>query len=215
MTSSLASGTLALIVGVLGYVLPVERIVAELSRAREDAPPLRLEAHLSGIVPDWPERVVLELHPDFGLRVSDSQGGHWLLHRGQLVAGSPLRAPLWIPDIEILTLRGEEDLLAWLERAQVDVGRNELARCGEADCYVVGGKDRQAQVWLDTDRFEVVRLLLPGRRELLLERYRSWSGVRFPSTIKVLDAHGELATLTVETLQRARDLAEEDFFPPG
>ncbi len=214
MSSPLISATLALLVGVLAYVLPVERVVAELARAREDAPPLRIEARLSGIVPAWPERVVLELHPDFGLRVIDDQGGQWLMRQGQFVMGNSPRTPLWIPDIEILGLRDEQDLLTWLARARVDLGRNELARCGESDCYVLGGIGRGGQVWLEKESFEVLRLVLPGGRELLLEGYASWTGIRFPRTIKVLDTHGELATLTIESLSRARDLSEEDFLAP-
>ncbi len=208
------SATLALLLSVLGYVLPLERVVAELSRARQDALPLRLEASLSGIVAAWPERVTLELHPDFGLRAIDRQGSQWLVRRGQLVMGNTPRLPVWIPDIEILGLRSEEDLLTWLARARVDLGRNELARCGESDCYVLGGIGGRGQVWLEKDRFEVLRLVLPGGRELLFEGYASWTGVRFPRTIKVLDTHGELAVLTVESLTRARDLSEEDFLPP-
>ncbi len=214
MSSQVISATLALLVSVLGYVLPVERVVAELSRAREDALPLRIEARLSGIVPAWPAQVVLELHPDFGMRVLDDRGGQWLMRQGQLVLGNPPRVPLWIPEIEILGLRSEEDLLTWLARARVDLGRNELARCGESDCYVLGGIGRGGQVWLEKERFEVLRLVLPGKRELLLESYASWTGIRFPRTIKVLDTHGELATLTIESLTRAGDLGEEDFLAP-
>ncbi len=214
MNAPVISATLALLVSVLGYVLPVERVVAELSRTREDALPLRIEARLSGIVSAWPEQVVLELHPDFGLRAFDDRGGQWLVRQGQLVMGNPPRAPRWIPDIEILGLRGEEDLLTWLARARVDLGRNELARCGESDCYVLGGIGRGGQVWLEKERFEVLRLVLPGGRELLLEDYASWTGIRFPRTIKVLDTHGELATLTIESLSRAGNLGEEDFLVP-
>ncbi len=213
MSGSVISATLALLVSILGYVLPVERVVAELSRARQDAPPLRLEARLSGIVPAWPERVVLELHPDFGLRAFDGQGGQWLVRQGQLMTGNHHRVPAWIPEIEILGLRSEQHLLTWLARAQVDLQRNELARCGESDCYVLGGMGRGGQVWLEKQRFEVLRVVLPGGRELLLEHYASWTGVRFPRTIRILDPHGELAILTIETLSRARDLSEEDFLP--
>lgn len=202
-----------LLVHLIGYVLPVERIVAELARAREKAPPLRLETTLVGIVPGWPQRVTLELHPDFGQRVRDDQGRQWLLYRGELVSARPSRPPVWIPELEFMTLRSEEDLRTWLERARVDLERTEFARCGESDCYILGGKNGSAQVWLEKERFELLRLVLPGGRELVFEDYRSWSGVRFPREIKVLDAHGELAILTVETLRRARELAQEDFVP--
>ncbi len=214
MSGSVISVSLALLMSVLGYVLSVDRVVAELSRARQEALPLRLEARLSGIVPAWPEHVVLELHPDFGLRVLDGQGGQWLLRQGQLTRGNHLRAPAWIPEIEILGLRSEHHLLTWLARARVDLERNELARCGESQCYVLGGIGRGGQVWLEKESFEVLRVVLPRGRELLLEHYASWTGVRFPRTIRVLDRHGELAVLTIETLSRARDLSEEDFLPP-
>ena len=213
MSTSLAAGFLALTTTLLAYVLPVDRIVAELVRQREHAPPLRLELSLEGILSSWPQQVMLELHPEYGLKVTDDVGGHWLLRQGRVVAGDSLRAPRWLPDLEILTLNQELDLHAWLQHARVDVYSNELGRCGESDCFVLGGRGRPAQVWLNKDRFEVVRLILPEGRQLLFERYRSWSGTRFPSEIKILDSHGVLATLSVLALSRAPDLSEEDFAP--
>lgn len=197
----------------LAYVLPVERVVAELARQREHAPPLRLEISVDGILPSWPQRVVIELHPDFGLKVTDDTGGRWLLRQGRVLAGDSRRAPRWLPELEILTLREEEGLHGWLENTRVDVDSSELVRCGASDCFVLGGRAGPAQVWLDKDSFEVVRLILPEGRQLLFEDYRSWSGTRFPSVIKVLDSHGVLATLTLLALSRAPDLDEEDFSP--
>ncbi len=213
MSTSVAAGFLALTATLLAYVLPVERVVAELARQREHALPLRLELSLDGILSSWPQRVTLELHPEFGLKVTDDLGGRWLLRQGRLVAGDSPRAPLWLPELEILTLNQELDLRAWLQHARVDVYSNELGRCGEAVCFVLGGRGRPGQVWLNKDRFEVVRLILPEGRQLLFEGYRSWSGTRFPSEIKILDSHGVLATLSVLALSRALDLSEEDFAP--
>ena len=48
--------------------LPVERVMQELSRLRRDLPPIQIEAILGGIGSGWPEHVVLDLHPEFGLR---------------------------------------------------------------------------------------------------------------------------------------------------
>ncbi len=213
MTPSFVVSILAFIAAGLAYILPAERVVLELVRVRENALPLRLETALRGIVSSWPEQVTLELHPDFGLRVSDTEGGSWLLRQGRVVAGSPPRAPLWIPDIEILALRTEEGLRAWLRRARVDLSRNELARCGESDCFILGGTRSPGQVWLDKDRFEVVRVVLPEGRQLVFEGYQDWSGVRFPRDIKILDSHGPLATLSVQRLGAAPDLGADDFSP--
>lgn len=211
MSTSLATGFLALTATLLAYVLPVERVVAELARQREEALPLRLELSLDGILSSWPQRVMLELHPEFGLKVTDDLGGRWQLWQGRVVAGDSPRPPRWLPELEILTSNQEVDLRAWLQHARVDVYSNELGRCGEAVCFVLGGRGRPGQVWLNKDRFEVVRLSLPEERQLLFEAYRSWSGTRFPSEIKILDSHGVLATLTVLTLSSAPDLSEEDF----
>jgi hypothetical protein len=196
-----------------GFVLPVDRIVNELSHRRRDFPTLHIEARLSGIGTGWPEQVSMDLHPRLGLRIQDDEQGRWLLHHGRLVAGTLPRIPLWVPQLEILALQEPDALRAWLDQIGVDHTRNALARCDETDCFVIGGIRSPAQVWLDKDRFEVVRLVLPERRRVEFARYRNWDGISFPSEIEILDDHGAVATLIPQAVSRATSLAEEDFLP--
>ena len=133
------AGLLALLV--LGYVLPGERVILQLTTLREKQAPLRVEATLVDGDPDWPSRVRFELHPEFGFRVSVENGGRWLVENGRVVAASDQKVPAWIPALGILVLKPEEALRAWLEWARIDIAVNQLARCGESDCFVVGGRE--------------------------------------------------------------------------
>ena len=210
MSARLRCGLLPAALLALGFVLPAERVIDELGRVRKAAFPLRAEATLSGIGRGWPREVVLELHPVAGLRVQDDAGGRWLVRQGRLVAGSRPRLPVWVPEAEILLLQEPKQVHAWLEALGIDPLANRLARCGEADCFVLGGPERPGRLWLDKDRFEVARLILRDRRSVEFEAYRDWDGVRFPSKIHILDAHGEVATLTLTAVKRSR-LRSEDF----
>jgi hypothetical protein len=61
----------------------------------------------------------------------------------------------------------EDRLPALVAQLGVDLRRNQLARCGEADCFVLGGREATAQLWIEKDRFEVRRVL--GRAGDLVE----------------------------------------------
>ena len=66
---------LLLAVSLLAYVLPGARVVEQVVKVRAKQAPLRIDANLSGIGQDWPERVTIELHPEFGTRIQDARGG--------------------------------------------------------------------------------------------------------------------------------------------
>jgi len=197
----------------LGFVLPVDRVMQELSRLRRDLPPVQIEAVLGGIGSGWPEKVVLDLHPELGLRVRSDEQGRWLIRNGRLVAGTGPRVPIWVPPIEILALRKPEAIHAWLDAFGVDRSANRLARCGEADCFVIGSSRSPGQVWLDKDRFEVIRVVLPEGRRIEFAGYRDWAGIRFPSKIEILDEHGALATLVLGGVSRAAIPKADEFSP--
>jgi hypothetical protein len=197
----------------LGFVLPVDRVMQELSRLRRDLPPIQVEAVLAGIGSGWPEHVVLDVHPELGLRVRSDEPGRWLIRSGRLVAGASQRIPIWVPPIEILTLRKTESIHAWLDAFSVDRSANRLARCGDADCFVIGSPRSPGQVWLDKDRFEVIRVVLPEGRRVEFAQYRDWAGIRFPSKIEILDEHGALATLVLEGVSRAAISKADEFSP--
>ncbi|MBW2281667.1 MAG: hypothetical protein JRG76_08430 [Deltaproteobacteria bacterium] len=204
----------ALVAGsLLGYVLPGERVLLQLQTLREKNPPLRVEARLFGEQPDWPERVRFELHPDFGVRISEERGGRWLVRGGRVVAASGASVPEWIPGLEILVLRSEAALRGWLDQARIDFTVNQLARCGEADCFVVGGRRAERQLWIDKDRFEVLRWVASRRGATEFEGWRDWDRQRFPAAIRIHDRDQVFAEFSVESVALARDLSESDFAP--
>lgn len=205
------TGAALLAVLFLGYVIPGERVVRELARARGGAAPLRVEAELQLADDDSPSRIVLELHPEGGARVEDGQGGRWLLQGGRVVSrdGS---APVWIPPVDVLVLAGEPALLGWVRDAGIDLSVSGLARCGDADCFVLGRRESEEQLWVDQTRFEVRRTLLRGRRADF-EAWRDFGAARFPERIRIGDAEGPRASLRVLSVERAKGLGPADFSP--
>ena len=195
----------------LGFVLSTERVIVELSHAREGQPALRVEGTLEGVGADWPERLRIDLHPDHGLRLETDRGDRWVVRHGRLLAGPRERLPVWLPQLEVLVLQPVGALQAWLEGVGIDSSANELGRCGEVDCFVIGGRAAAAQLWIDKDSLEIVQIRLPERRSTLLETYQSWEEIRFPSKISVLDEHGAVASFLVEKLAPVRGLGAADF----
>jgi hypothetical protein len=197
----------------LAYVLPGERVVEQLAAHRASAPALRVEARLEGIGENWPQHVVLELHPRFGARVSADKGGRWLLRDGRVQAGSSVPAPPWLPTLDVLAGHDRETWLRLLRELGIDVSKNELARCGERDCFVLGGRSGAAQLWVDKDGFDVAELRLADHRRVEFAAPRAFSGVRFPAEIRVYDEWGKIASLSVEAAGAEKDLRAEDFSP--
>jgi hypothetical protein len=203
----------ALALALVGWVLPPERVVHEMARIRARQGPIRAEAALVGVDSRWPEELRIELHPEHGVRISDDRGGRWLLREGRVVGRNRDAVPPWIPDLEILVIREEEALLRWLEMAQVDTELSQFARWGEADCFVLGGRKGEAQLWVEKGRFEVRRVLWRRGRRLDLGAYQEWDTLRFPGEIRVEDSVGPIATLQVVEAAWAPDLSSEDFTP--
>ena len=195
------------------YVVPAERVLAELSRARGRAVALHLEAELLGETPpDWPRQVEMDVHPQYGLRVSDLAGGKWVVRRERLVAGNRLRLPEWVPQIEVLVLPADEGLRVWLQAAGVDLQRNELGRCGPVDCFVVGGREvGRPQLWVGKDAFQIRRWVSATGQSFDFGAYREWGRQKFPSEISILSGDTARATLAVRALEPAPALGERDF----
>lgn len=196
----------------LAYFLSGDRVVSQLAAARADQPPLHVEAALSTAGSDAPARLRIDLHPELGMRVADDRGGRWIVQRGRVIAGTAVPAPPWLPDLEILALRQEATLREWLGAAGVDVSANELARCGDGDCYVLGTRQSLAQLWVDKNALQVRRVVLPGRAPLELEEWRGFARIQFPARIELTGA-GATATLAVESVAPATSLAASDFSP--
>ncbi len=197
----------------LAYVIPGDVVLREMARRRGGPTTLHIEAVLEGLSDSWPARVTLETHPTHGFRVADDVGGRWLLARGQVRAGRQ-PAPVWIPPLELLTLRGEGALAVHLRALGVDLSLNQLARCGEADCFVLGGRDRPVQVWVDKDSFDVRELRRSDGSRVEMSRYAVWGrGARLPGEIRFYDAFGRVGSLSIERAEAASGLRPDDFSP--
>lgn len=195
----------------LGYVLPGERLLEVMGSQRAPLPAVSAVAELAGADGEGSQSVRLELHPQAGLRATDAHGGRWVVRDGALLGGTGPR-PRWLPDLALLGLTDERDLRRWLTAAGVDATRNELGRCDEADCFVLGGREALRQVWIDKDRLEFVRWVA-GSDELRLEDYADWGGLRFPRRIEIRSRGDTLAVLTVIEAAPAPELVPADFSP--
>lgn len=194
----------------LAYFAPGDQVVAQLAASRAGQPALHVRAALSASESDAPSSLSIDLHPDFGMRVADDRGGRWVVQRGRVLAGTSLPLPPWLPDLEVLCLRHESDLQSWLSVQGIDVTANELARCGDGDCYVLGTRQSLAQLWIEKHPLEVRRIVLPGRGRSDLEEWRSFDKHRFPSRIELSGSEGS-ATLAVESVSPAPKLSAADF----
>lgn len=206
--SALAPALLAL--AWLAHFASGERVVSQLAAAQADRPALHLEAALSAADRNAPKRLEIDLHPELGMRIADDRGRRWLLRRGRMVAGTELPAPPWLPDLEILALRHESDLRAWLGGVGIDPSANELARCGQSECYVLGMRQSLAQLWVDKRTLEVRRIILPGRGPVDLEEWQAFEKLRFPARIEIASG-ASTSTLAVQSVALAPGWVPADF----
>ena len=183
----------------LGYVLPGSQLVSELAESRAGHPPLRIEAQLAARDSSAPRKLVIELHPELGGRASDDQGGRWLWKLDRTLSGTQ-PAPAWLPDLEALVLRREGDLRSWLATGGVDLAANELARCGQDDCWVLGTRAAPAQVWIGKPGFELRRVVRQKDARTAFDQWQEFAKIRFPAKIEISDAKGVVATLTVQSV---------------
>jgi hypothetical protein len=202
-----------LAVAFLAYLVPGERVVAQLAAARAGQPPLHVETAVVSAQGNAPTRLAFDLHPDFGLRASDDRGRRWLVQRGRVVAGSELPPPVWLPDLEVLALRDPGALQSWLTAHGIDGNVNELGRCGDGDCYVLGGRQGRAQLWVDKRALEVRRVVVPGQASLELQAWKAFEKQRFPGEVALIGESGPIASFAVESVGSAPALASGDFSP--
>lgn len=196
----------------LAYVLAGTRVPLALAQQRSKQRAVRVEAELTGAGDEWPSDVVFELHPEHGYRVSDDQGGRWLIRGGAVLGATQRPVPAWIPDLEILVLNQEEAIRAWFQRAEIDLETNELVRLEEYECFVLGGRGARAQVWIDKDHLEILRWRSRSGRSTEYRSYSGWDGGRFPAVIELADRERPFATLAVHAVTRVK-LRERDFQP--
>ena len=198
---------------VVGFVLPPDKILEVVAARRADTAPLRVELEVSRIDESDPTRIWAELHPDLGARFNDADGRRWLVREGRVSGGAGTRSLSWVPELDLLVLRGEDALQVWLQTQGVDATSSHLTRCGDADCFVLGGRDEPSQLWIDKDRFEVRRFRSGSGRLLELEGYEEWNGIRFPARARVSDSLGPVAEIAVRSVEPAPELEQADFSP--
>ncbi len=184
----------------LAYVLPGDRVVGMLAEARSSRTPLRIEAKLQARDSSAPASLVIELHPDLGARVSDDRGGRWLVSGGRATAGTQLPAPAWLPDLAPLVMRRESDLRGWLAGLGVDLARDELARCGDGDCWVLGTRQSPAQVWIEKSALDLRRIVRDKAPRSVFDEWQVFGKIRFPARIELADDSGPIATLSVQSV---------------
>jgi hypothetical protein len=184
----------------LGYILPGDQVVSQLAETRTGRPPLRIEAQLAARDSSAPKKLTLELHPELGGRASDELGGRWVWNIGRTISGTQLPPPAWLPDLEPLVLRREGDLRSWLAADGVDLRANELARCGDGDCWVLGTRAAAGQVWIEKPGFELRRVVRQREARTAFDQWQEFGKIRFPAKIEISDDKGVVATLTVQSV---------------
>ena len=196
----------------LAFILPGERVVGMLAESRASRTPLRVEGKLTARDSSAPARLVIELHPELGSRISDDKGGRWLAANGRVTAGTKLPAPEWVLDLAPLVFRRESELRAWVAAEGVDVAHNDLARCGDSECWVLGGRQAPAQLWIEKSALDLRRLVRAHGPRSSYDDWQMFAKIRFPARIEQADESGAIATLAVDSVA-AIQLAADDLSP--
>jgi hypothetical protein len=197
----------------LAFVVSGDHVVGLLAESRAKNTPLRIEAKLSARDSSAPTQVVIELHPELGARISDDKGGRWLVANGRAVAGTQMPAPAWLPDLAPLVLRRESELRAWIAAEGIDLARNELARCGDADCWVLGTRQGPAQLWVEKSALELRRVVGAHPARVAFDDWREFGKIRFPAKIEIADASGPPAAILAVANVTAITLGPGDLSP--
>lgn len=192
----------------LAYILSVQRVLEQWDAGAPSRSAVRVELAIVDGDPTWPARLVVDVHPELGMRVDAGEAGRFVLRRDEVVAADRAERPVWLPQLEVLVLRDRAALQAWLG---FDLSRNRLARCGLDDCFVLGGAAALPEVWLDKDRFELRRYATAGGQIVEYAELRDYGQARFPREIRILSSDRRLASLSLLELRPAPRLVAEDF----
>ena len=194
----------------LAYVPPADRIartIADANRVHGRARPLALDIVVRGADGEAPLAKGTLLSDPAGtarLELAHASGflERQLRRGGQLEASRdrerlddphPLVPPFWVLQAgdgaalqtRIAELGGDPDAIA-------------LGFEGDHDCYVLGGRTREASYWVDQESLDPVRIDVPGGVRYRLGPMRSQAGVQLPAWIQ-LEAPGRPAvTLMIE-----------------
>jgi hypothetical protein len=208
----------------LAYVPPAERVaraIADANRAHGRARTLALRvgfetaggaALASGTLLSDPRGLAR-------LEVTHASGFvERQLRRGRALEASRDRAPLadphpLLPPLFLL----QADPGAALQERIAELGgspdRTALGHDGDHDCFVLGGPDGAASLWVDQASFAPVRIELPGGVRYRLGPPRMTGGVALPAWI-ALEAPGRPA-LRMTIAEARPEAAAPDAFEPG
>jgi hypothetical protein len=202
-------GTAVLGLSLLGYTLPGERVLDQIVEARRGIPPVRLTVVLGP--PEAPDlRAWIDLHPAGGWRIVDEQGRKWIGRGSRVLRGNEDDPPVGLVETWLLVAAEEDQLPALVSQVGVDLARTQLARCGESDCFVLGGRDASSQLWVDKDEFVVLKYRSRRGLEIGFEDYGKQSGrLRLPSRLLVLDALGSTAEIEILQVERVPGLERD------
>jgi hypothetical protein len=194
----------------LGYVLPADRVLLQVAAARRGAPPIQLTVSVGESEGEAEFHAWVDLHPRGGWRIVDERGNRWIGQGPWGHRGPGVEPPVGLAEAWLLGVSDEDRLPALVAQLGVDLGRNQLARCGEAECFVLGGRNGEVQLWIQKDRFEVRRLLGRGRDVVEFESYREQVGrLRIPSQIRVTAPSGTETLVRVVGVERAPSLEND------
>jgi hypothetical protein len=188
-----------------------------MAEKREGAPPVRLSVKVEFFDEEEPITAWVELHPGGGWRIMDEEGQTWAGQGPQIrrVAGAP--PPVGLDEMWLLATADEEILPAHVARLGIDLSLNELARCGEVDCFVLGGREGQIQLWVDKERFEVRRYRNPQGLFLHFDGYQKVGGtLRLPTRIRVVGEFGPVSQVGILETEPSPGLrGDPELRPPG
>jgi hypothetical protein len=193
-----------------GYVLPADRVLKEIARSRDRVSPVRIRVEVERAGTDRPASLRVEVHPKGGWRIQSDDGSRWVGRGPSLIEGPPDAPPGGLGAAWLILISEEGKLRSYLARLGVNLDRNQLGRCGDDDCFVFGGRDGAAQLWVDKDRLEVRKLRDRKGQEVEFDGYRGGIGpVRVPTIIRVLDPLGTIGEAAVVEFEEAPELRDE------
>jgi hypothetical protein len=194
----------------LAYVPPADRVartVADANRVQGRARPLALDVVVRGGEGDaLLAKGTLLSDPTGAARLELAHSAGFLerqLRRGTQLEASRDRTPLddphpLVPPFWVLQVADGASLQTRIAELGGDPDAVVLGFEGDHDCYVLGGRIREASFWVDQESLAPVRIDLPGGIRYRLGPLRTQAGVQLPAWI-ALEAPGRPAvTLAIE-----------------
>jgi len=99
--------------------------------------------------------------------------------------GASIERPrILLPPLYLLQVGRGSDLASWLAERGAPLDA-ELGYEEEHDCYVLGGREGRAALWIDQDTLTLVRVDLPGGHRVRYGPLRVFDGIQLPEWIDI------------------------------